>query len=105
MEAVNVITLIVSGLTLLVTSLTAVLTYRLEKQKKKIDRLEKSLTISLENLQACYEVEEFYAQKLNISKKKIQYEINEWLKDRNVELTRKYFRPSYFKDQLLILRK
>lgn len=105
METVNIITLIVSGITLLVCLTTSILTYRLEKHKKKIERLEKFYTIAIGNLQACYEIEEFYAEKLQKTRKQVQIEIGEWLEERNVELNRKYYSPSFLKNELTYLGK
>ena len=105
MDAVSIMTLIFSGLTLVVSLVTAVLAYRLEKQKKKIERLEKYYTISLENLQACYEIEEYLAQRIGKSRKQFQRELGKWMINKNIDLKRDYYRPSFFKNELTYLRK
>ena len=58
--------LVVSSLTLVATLITGYLAYRLQKEKKRIERLEKYYGIAIENLQANYEIEQYLAERLNI---------------------------------------
>ncbi|WP_370390229.1 hypothetical protein [uncultured Winogradskyella sp.] len=102
---IQVSDLIVSLLTLFVTIYSGYLTYKLQKEKKRIARLEKYYRIAIENLQANYEIEQFLAGKLNKSHRELQAELREWMKDKNVELKRDQFRPSFFKSELTYLRK
>lgn len=97
--------LIVSSITLLVTLFTSYLAYRLQKEKKRIERLEKYYGIAIENLQANYEIEKYLAEELNKTHRELQADIREWLKDKNVDLKRDQFRPSFFKSELTYLRK
>ena len=105
MENIQIITLCVSALTLIVSFTSAILTYKLAKQKKRIERLEKYYTIALENLQANYEIEEYLAQQLGKTRLQLQNELREWMKERNIELKREFYRPSFFKTELTYLRK
>jgi hypothetical protein len=97
--------LIVSSLTLVATLITGYLAYRLQKEKKRIERLEKFYGIAIENLQANYQIERYLAERLNKSHRELQADISKWMEDENVELKRDQFRPSFFKAELTYLRK
>lgn len=105
MQTIQIITLCVSAITLAVSLITAILTYKLEKQKKRIARLEKYYTIALENLQANYEIEEYFAHQMGKSRVQIQNQLRKWMKNKNVDLKRDYFCPSFFKAELTYLKK
>ncbi len=105
MENIQIITFVVSSCTLFVTLVTSILTYKLLKQKKRLDHLEKYYLIAIENLQACYEIEEYLASRLGQSRNVLQNELREWMKERNIDLKRDYYRPSFFNSELTYLRK
>ena len=90
--------------TLVVAALSAILTFRLQKEKKRVQHLEKHFEISLNNLEACYFLEkEFYAQNMELSHRELQNEVREWLKGHNMELYRKNMSPSYFQEERVYL--
>ncbi len=93
---------IVSSLTLLVTLISAFFSYRLQKQTKKIDALKKNYCIVLENLGACYKIEEHLASKLNITHRQLQSELKPWLEKEGIALNRDYYSPSFIEKQLAI---
>lgn len=96
---IEITTLIVSSLTLIVTLVSAVLTYKLEKQKKRMKQLEKKYSIVLDNLEANYESEEYYAKLLNKTRPILQREINDYLKGKDLSIDRNYYSPSFIKKE------
>jgi len=105
MDQIKVITLIVSALTLLVALFSAVMNYRLARQKKRIERLEKNYRIAIENLQALYRLEEYHAGRLKMSRRQLQNELRKWMNENNLNLKRDFFSPAFFDSELTYLRK
>ena len=105
MENIQLVTLGVSILTLLVSLISVILSYKLQKQKKRIERLEKYYKIAIENLKANYEIEEYLATKIGKTHLQLQNELREWMSDKNIDLKRHFYRPSFFKTELTYLDK
>lgn len=104
MDTVNILTLVASSLTLVVSVITSILTYRLEKQKKRIESLEKNYGIALDNLEACYEIEGYLAERLNLSRAQLQLELNGWMKGKDIKLERDHYCPSFFRKKRTYLK-
>ena len=92
--------LIITSLTLIVSMVSAILSYRLQSEKKRVIRLETYYKIAIENLQANYEIEKHLANRLNTTHKKLQNELRNWMQNNNIELKRKYYSPNFFKKEL-----
>jgi hypothetical protein len=105
MDQIKIITLIVSAMTLLVALGSAIMNYRLARQKKRIEHLEKNYRIAIENLQALYQIEEYFAGKLKMSRRQLQNELRKWIKENNLNIKRDFFSPAFFDSEMTYLGK
>lgn len=92
--------LIITSLTLIASIVSAILSYKLQSEKKRVKRLEAYYKIAIENLQANYEIEKYLANRLNTTHKKLQNELRNWMQSEKIELKRDYYSPNFLKKEL-----